>query len=70
MKNRIKKGDCDMKYRKAIFLDSGDQIKVIKTGEIKTVQWLTEAVGKSGKRYVDVLCTDNTAYYNHEVEKA
>ena len=56
-----------MKYRKAKQLQSGDKIIVSKTNEEKTIVLTTECVGKNGIRYIDILCTDNTAYYNYEV---
>lgn len=59
-----------MTYRKAKKLQNGSKIIVKKTNVMKTVVLISEELGGSGKKHVDVLCDDGTAYYEFEIETA
>ena len=57
-----------MRYNKAKELKGGSKIKVKKTGEIKTVRFVTKCVKRPGIKVVDIFCDDYKAYYNSEVK--
>lgn len=58
-----------MRYNKAKELNSGSKIRVKKTGEIKTVRFITKCVKRPGIKVVDIFCDDYKAFYNSEVSR-